>query len=1349
MNTIFSSGPRLIDEPTGDPKRQAIASLRGYAYQLYVSAIAWINLRKDERLYLEIAEDYAIAADNVLKGIQVKDTAQSGKVTINSEDVRDSIDAFVDLLERNPDYAVFFRFLTTSEIGTEKKLEHQVNGEAVLVYWRRAAAGADIAPLRAVLEKIAFSERVHFFINSRNDEELRRDLLRKIHWDCGQADLETVQTELGAAVIEYGFDRFRMPPNQGKTLVACILDAVLNTTLKSDTRRLVQADLFALFSEQTQISLPRDDVNSIMQSLATMLAGQQTLEIKGAQVLDLEMELPLPRLLARRPALIASAHACLIAASLAFLTGGTGFGKTLLARMLSREIGGDWYIVDFREANASESASRINTIIGRLASLRQAKGLILDDLNEVEAPEIMRSLARLFAMLQRRDLMCIITAYRDPSTKLLSSLGCPSSAHLKVSSFDKEEVGDIIALAGGNQNNWTECIYWASECGHPQLALALISGVSARGWCAVDLGELQQMQLSPKDIVAERDATRRQLIALVDEHSRQLLYRISLLIGRFKRDLALCLGDMKPQLFGAGEKLDVLIGPWIDQESRGELRISPLISNIGQTQLTTGEQQNIHRVAAKWLMRDNSINLSEVNSLFMHALFGKAEKEMFGLATAVLSTMDERRAEVAECFFSLRAHRTDKVIFPSKLQISILLRIAQLLLVAESKDHSSVVAVWVALLIEIEQVSGPLHGLNEIMAYSLALNNMALAGKLPNWLGILIKFKNILESDTTRSLGLTLNIKSNARGHDISIIGVLFCNQLMGVKSTTQLLDIFLQLDELNLDDRESLFAGVVDFPSDFLSIINNAWMREKDSAEIDWSTAAARYLRMGELAKKWGNRILAIRCHIARAVMFDEYGKDGKSALEALDYAVLINGTDPLFSRARAKIHYRQKDHANALLAFEASRDYFAVDDPIERTFMHREAGISAAELGSWRDARQWLLSAANAAKNPNFPIMLPMEIGLIADAAIAAYKCGEIDAALDELCVALTRLNELDPQASLKAKYCHSVVRHSLLWLVGQARGEVFEVDGEPVVMKPGMCSNPEPLDAIWAHEIAPIAVGWYLLAQAEIVYKPTEEVYTRLRSRLAGRSIPSCEITAQRFFIEDAICRSDSRAFQFFLNSWVAALIYIHKNHELLILEKMQNPKFFVIPPLTQQEIKIEPVKSEIERTILVFGGFAALSGNTKILNELGGQYRNMPVDFDQYPLFGMMINGVEKPKTFEEGIAQAIFDIANNKILKVEVLFRAGIRILQLIKQASLGKILAPLLHDWTKQTWGRVITEQKFSLKLPPINVPNIAEALNSDVIGPKYLAKVLLTASDAVSVKIDGGIRDFLEAANT
>ena len=105
--------------PSGDPTREAIASLRGYVYQILQSALAWTELKSDEFLYLEIAEDFAVAANDALTAVQVKETASP--ITINSDDVVASINSFIELQEKNPNLKISLRHLTTSVIGKEKK----------------------------------------------------------------------------------------------------------------------------------------------------------------------------------------------------------------------------------------------------------------------------------------------------------------------------------------------------------------------------------------------------------------------------------------------------------------------------------------------------------------------------------------------------------------------------------------------------------------------------------------------------------------------------------------------------------------------------------------------------------------------------------------------------------------------------------------------------------------------------------------------------------------------------------------------------------------------------------------------------------------------------------------------------------------------------------------------------------------------------------------------------------------------------------------------------------------------------------------------------------------------------
>jgi hypothetical protein len=56
-------------------------------------------------------------------------------------------------------------------------------------------------------------------------------------------------------------------------------------------------------------------------------------------------------------------------------------------------------------------------------------------------------------------------------------------------------------------------------------------------------------------------------------------------------------------------------------------------------------------------------------------------------------------------------------------------------------------------------------------------------------------------------------------------------------------------------------------------------------------------------------------------------------------------------------------------------------------------------------------------------------------------------------------SRLAEIDPEESLRAAYCHRVIRHTVLWMESKIEKEKKLIDGEPIGMSPGTCSNPEP--------------------------------------------------------------------------------------------------------------------------------------------------------------------------------------------------------------------------------------------------------------------------------------------------
>jgi tetratricopeptide (TPR) repeat protein len=255
---IFTAGSEAF-VPQGDAARQAVDSLRGYAYQVTAAALAWLDLDPRGRLFLEVAEDYAMVAQNAIQAVQVKDTEASGTVTLNTDSVRNAVSDFVSLRAANPEADVELRYFTTSEIGTERAIDERPGGIAGLAYWRKAALGADVGPLRSILESDKFSAAVQKFVRDRDEDGLRSDLLRKIHWDCGKPNLATLRTEFEKRLIVVGRDVFGLAAPEATRIADVLIYRVLERSITKNPadRVLTRADLYRCVDQATRIFVPR------------------------------------------------------------------------------------------------------------------------------------------------------------------------------------------------------------------------------------------------------------------------------------------------------------------------------------------------------------------------------------------------------------------------------------------------------------------------------------------------------------------------------------------------------------------------------------------------------------------------------------------------------------------------------------------------------------------------------------------------------------------------------------------------------------------------------------------------------------------------------------------------------------------------------------------------------------------------------------------------------------------------------------------------------------------------------------------------------------------------------------
>src|ERR1044072_1412116 len=222
-------------EPLGitDPRRQAADTIRAYEYQIWQSVSRWVTLKPGEVLFLEKAEDFDVVGEGWAVTIQVKDTSRSGAITLNSAGVLEAISNFWAHQQKNPDYRILFRYLTTSPRGTERS--NPFDGVKGLDYWDRSKGpNTDLKPLRDLLAgNTTLPESLRLYIATSPDEELRGNLISRIEWASDQEDHESVKELIRRRVVAYGMDAYALQPAESEKVISHLFTHVLKVIRES------------------------------------------------------------------------------------------------------------------------------------------------------------------------------------------------------------------------------------------------------------------------------------------------------------------------------------------------------------------------------------------------------------------------------------------------------------------------------------------------------------------------------------------------------------------------------------------------------------------------------------------------------------------------------------------------------------------------------------------------------------------------------------------------------------------------------------------------------------------------------------------------------------------------------------------------------------------------------------------------------------------------------------------------------------------------------------------------------------------------------------------------------------
>ena len=1309
-----------ISVPKGNLTREAIDSLRGYVYQIYQSALAWIELEPDEFLFLEVAEDYSVVANDSLRGVQVKETSHS--VTINSEDIIASIDSFVDLRQKNPKLKVELRHLTTSIIGKEKSAAHRIGNKPILETWRALAKVGDVKPLKKILDASKLSKKTKGYIRNLNDTEFREDFLKRIHFDCGAPDSKYIVRLLRSKLLELLMKRGGVH-SQLDGCLSNLLFVLLQKAVKKEDRFVDRDLLEELLTRSTQIPVNRAQfeeqsnlINKVLQASAPQTKNMVTTRLVKPRPID---EVPFPPAIANRTSEIDNIISSLTRYGLSWIFGSAGVGKTIGAKIAARRLGGNWAGINLRSLNADQVNAVLSVAIDRLTK-QKIDGFLIDDLECVFEPYIVDMLLYLKTICYQKDLLLLFTSPRQLNPDFLFSANLPASIEQKLKEFTEKDILEILTgLNVKNSPDWVRYIHVVSGGGHPQLAIAAIQSMQKKGWDTKEFRTLDSLITGNPEMEQVRTQTRTRLLNELPEGGRKLIERLSLKSGSFQRDFVLDMAQIPPSVPDGGIVFDQLIGSWVDQQEIDRFALSPLLSNFAIKTLTDEQKREINFEIANSLIKGQLINPIEANSALLAAWSGKNTKVIVHLCMSVIVASQDHLQMIAPHLMMFTFMRTDTFAYDDDPNVSQMFRGAQLLLLCQNEEkRERMQKVLDRFEKESDRVENDAARISlSLLVYARLLIATPKFGALPNFWSLIHKV-NVLLEDKNKLLPPELLLGESLGEIDgISAIGFMFLNQARQIKQISELLPTFEFLESCGQDFRLKLLKPYNDPDFSVDMLVASAWLKEHEANTIDPPSHSAVFARLEEYAVSWDHADLAVCCRKYRVIIIDEYGGDKEEALRLLDEGLEHYGkTNSELVRAKAKVLYRAEDHQGSLVLSKTLIDADVPLSKTEKAFLGRDAAISAEKQGDFETARRYYLYGSKAASKCDIPDMVPMQVGLKADAALTSWHAGDRETCLRDFISVLQELKEIDPESSLRAAHCQAISRHVLLWLNQDAAGEKKILgEGEETKIYPGIVSNPEPVSEIGNQFITPIEMAWYMLAKLENICCLDVGITRNLFDFLPKGPVFEGQFLISPSKIRKALILCDPSLFVTSLNEMIAGLAYAKMHDDYKKSFDIENVTYGSIPaPTLEQQTEFHDFT---EQLVLCFVTNCIFKENTAAIDLLmkvleKGQGSKVREDFLN-SLRGRS-PAVDYYTSFAVLLSTHMRAIYNNGTVTPLQVFELVLKVLQVADQTKNIDTITKPAFEWLNMKWSFMQKNQRFLLKNP---------AFYEKIINQKFISK--------------------------
>ena len=987
-------------ELPGDPRRQAVASLRGAIYQAWCSIDEWLRLSTaDEVIYLEGAEDFDIVSGNGATAVQVKHHEAS--ISLATAQARDALENFWQLATRESSRKIRFHYLTTSHVASER--DAVFGGIPGLEAWRAACTNVDMAAKVAayLAAKLREGSSLRAFLAGGNPSDIQEQFFRRFLWLPDQPGIEVVQKSVADRIAVLLHELKRGVSLASKVQVQ--LEAHFWEVIRKDKsvdRRLTRADLLRQVDIATTAYLPVP-----LDQLPDLL-GDARPGLGLLMLLKNKVPGP-PNPLIPRTELVSRLEQSVTQRRVMLVTGTVFKGKTTIAQLVASNVCPEAWWLNLSGRRADQVDNVFLALAGQIEGDTCPPLIVIDDLDVGPvAHRVYRDSLALLVHRARASGRAVLMTAQGASCEVSLLADLPGIEFVDVPELSQAEVVDLCRKQGCAPTDaafWGAAVHALSK-GHPKLVQVRVAELQSRGWprpSAADLGATS----SATDSV--RHIARRLLTDSMAREAVEFLYAASESSVLLHRSVALGVAETVACISNPGDLVDGLVGRWLERIEQDWFRTTPILQGAAAEAWSPERRAQVHVQLHDAILSKKALDPAEAAALLYHAFFGKEPRRIADAALKLqVISDDEARTAVEKHLLWLpyvaldaRQPLCDDAVASASLR-SLQFRVA---LKLDAETLAQIALRWSDDASQIVHPQGK-EGMQCVLWGSVAT---ADTPKLPlslrlnaiNQLGKLALTGEIAEAAASgmRAFFARSDPKSGIPDTGTTTEVVLaLCTRWVRDAAALRELVQWLDLDATSEIRQE--FESILSWPlvQTMGAFVQGAWAAQHESV-TDWVPWLELFDLVADYAKRRSSPALGSEAAKAKAIILTEYLQRPQEALQVLSAAEASFGRSPVLDEQRANVLFQLEADVEAL---DVWRDLIAhapstwTPDP----FAYRRTAISAARLKRWDEAEE-IFRQAIAVLDPKgfawtrFGLMVDcaLTISLRGDQRAAAALLGE----------------------------------------------------------------------------------------------------------------------------------------------------------------------------------------------------------------------------------------------------------------------------------------------------------------------------------------------------------------------